>query len=180
VDVVLRPYHWPEIGVVYRGEEYLARPIVFDSAGFPSSAAVIGEEFKAVPESITQTGKKQADNFAYGEERKKDAVPFAGITVFGHQSDKVNINYMPRRGTPHHVTAGQVDERRMSVMQFFKKLRIAGVIMTPEINRLVRDTFGDTIAAGDADRIIDAVIDGMPVDMAIPNQPNNEKQIVNS
>jgi hypothetical protein len=155
VKVILRPHHWPEIGVIFDGNEYLVKPMETVAGGFGAHSAVIGEEYKAMPESVTQQAVKQMDNLAYGEDPVKDAVPFAGITVFGHQAGKVDTTYIPRRGAVLNVSgAGAVLDKEIPVMTLFSRLRKKMGTVPPALNRAVRETYGTSITISEADRLL--------------------------
>lgn len=167
VTVILRPYNWPEIGIQYRGEEYIASPIGRVAGGFAANAAVIGEEFKAQPETLTQQSRKIVENMAFGENRKKDQAPFEGLTVFGIHGDKVNRTYIPRAGTPVDIGGGDVSDRMISITDFFKRLiREAGSI-TPAANAAIRERYGSSIPLSESNRLIDAVQSGQDIISAV-------------
>ena len=155
VKVILRPYHWPEVAVEHNDVVYLASPIQTLAGGFDAEAAVIGEEFKAQPETTIQRSSKRSENLAYGEERKKDDVPFAGtLQVFGHQAEKLgNLTPMPKVGTPLEVGRDTV-AKEMSLVEFLKQLRGAVSRIEPALNRELKTTFGSSIEVKLAERII--------------------------
>ena len=90
VRVILRPYHSPQVGVVFGDTEYLIDPIGKLPGGFQESAAVIGREYKAQPETAAQKTRKVNDNMAFGDEKKKHDLPFwrnaASVRQPGRQS----------------------------------------------------------------------------------------------
>lgn len=160
VLVVLRPYHWPEIAVRYNGTEYLVSPVGKMVGGFSADAAIIGEEYKAQPDTPAQKVMKGNENLAYGEERQKDAVPFGGtLQMFGHQTEKIKAIPMPKRGTPMEVSRSDAPQE-ISIMEFFKRLRDAIGTIDRETNLSIRAEFGDSIDVRTADRIINAISDG--------------------
>jgi hypothetical protein len=116
---------------------------------------VIGEAYAAMPESMTQQAGKKIENYAYGEERKKDAIPFAGITVMGNQADKVgNVAYMPKRGTAIEIDRENISTQ-IPFIELIKKLSAAGVEMTPKINQELRAKYGASIESKEVENIIE-------------------------
>ncbi len=162
VQVVLRPYHWPEVTVVFNDTEYLVSPIgeLPGIGRFRADSAIIGQEYKSNPDTLVDKTRKANENLAYGDERKKDDLPFGGtLQVFGHQSDKVDAVPMRRRGTPMEV-GRDVAIKQIPIVELFKKLRDAGVRVTPQINTELRKTFGGSVPAARADEIVMAMADG--------------------
>lgn len=156
VQVILRPYHWPQVGVVFKDVEYLVDPIPCDDVGFREDAAVIGEEFKSMPETAAQRAKKRADNLAYGENRKKDAIPFEGLRMFGHHAQDVKHAFVPKMGTPIVAEShSHMEDKKISVTAFFKKLiREMGTI-PPELNKSIRERYGTSISLAEVNRLLD-------------------------
>lgn len=168
VDVVLRPYHWPEVAVVFGGTEYLVQPVGVLAGGFSADAAVIGEEYKAQPDTVPMKVRKVNENTAYGEERKKGDLPFAGsLRVFGHHAEKVAAVAMPRRGTPIEV-GRDLAAQELPIMELFKRLRDAGVTVTKELNAELRDRFGGSISAGAAEHVVRALVEGADYSEWVP------------
>lgn len=160
VKVLVRPHHWPEISVVFNEVEYPVKPLEKVEGGFRADAAVIGEEFKAMPESLPQKAKKMADNLAYGEDRKKDAAPFEGLTVFGNYAEKVQQTFMPKAGSELTVQGSGLVDREIPVTEFMKKLiRAFGTISRAD-NAAIRERFGASIGLAESERIVAAVGDG--------------------
>lgn len=82
---------------------------------------------------------------AYGEEKKKDAVPFAGIQAFGNHADKVgNMAFIPKRGTAIEVDR-DITSARIPFGEFLKKAIQSGIKITPQLNQQWRDEYGDSI-----------------------------------
>lgn len=154
VKVRLNPYLWKidqSITVIWDDTAYEVKAIGKLSAeqgGFSESAAIIGKEYRPLPENTVQKAKKQISEMAYGtQEPKKGSVPFAGTLVFGHQADKVgNLACMPKRGTPIDLTRprGPV---MVPIMKLFAELA-KELLMTVELNKALREEFGATIEAG--------------------------------
>ncbi len=161
VQVVLRPYHWPEVAIVFDEVAYLAKPIGKLAGGFSADSARIGQEFKAQPETATQKAIKQAENLVYGEERKKSDLPFGGsVKVFGHQADKLgNMATIPKRGTPMEVGRDLV-AKEIPIGDFLKKLRNSTGRIEPATNKALKAEFGTSIDVKRADQVIAAISAG--------------------
>lgn len=160
VKVVLRPYHWPEIAVVFNEHEYLVAPVGKLAGGFSADAAIIGQEYKAQPDTAVMKVRKVNQNLAYGEEPAKDALPFGGtLQVFGHQADKLASIPMPRRGTPMEVARSEA-QQNIPIMELLKRLRDAGIAIAPDLNRELRAEYGASIEVRRADELIRALAAG--------------------
>jgi transposase InsO family protein len=163
VKAVLKPFKWPSIDVAYRDAVYEAAPLERLSpmeGGFVEHAAVIGQEYKATPETLTQRAQKRFENMAYGEERKKGAAPFEGITVHGIHSGKVgNLMFMPKEGTPIEVDRA-VTERRISFMEFLKRLRAEVGTVSKDLNARLRAEFGSSLTEIEAEEAIKRIKHG--------------------
>ena len=155
IEVLLRPFNWPEIGVVHDQVEYLVKPIGHVAGGFREDAAIIGEEFKAMPETKTQKEAKIADNLAYGEDHKKGAAPFEGLQVYGNQAEKVTLEYLPKAGVEISTSQSGFENKEIAVMEFMQKLLASGIGITPELNKAIRDTYGKTILLAESKRLLD-------------------------
>lgn len=160
VEVRMRPYHWPEVCVRWKDADYLVRPVGTAAGGFRADAAVIGMEYKAMPESVVQQAKKRMENAAYGEERRKGQTPFEGAVVVGHLADKVKATPLPRRGVLHIASMRQDDaaERRIGMVEFLlERLKPAlGGAIPKDINQAVRARYGDAISLAEAARLVAA------------------------
>jgi len=156
VRIIIKPYDQDTIGVVFNDVVYDVRAIKTlpaELGAFPVNSAIIGEEYKSQPDSVTQRAIKDMENMAYGEERKKGQVPFAGLRVFGNQAEKVDLALIPKRGTPMEVERPN-GESRMSFVEFLKKLTQRVGAISKEQNRLLQETFGATIDKAKAEEVI--------------------------
>jgi hypothetical protein len=154
VLAIRKPWKWPRIDVSYNEQIYEASPIEMlpaELGGFRADAAIIGQEYKAQPETLTQQAMKRFDNMAYGEVHKKDQVPFAGLTVFGHQAEKVgNLAYIEKRGTPIEVDHS-IAETRISITELFKRLIQHIGPMPRGMNQELRAKYGESISVEEAE-----------------------------
>lgn len=166
VKAILKPFKWPQIEVAYQGKHYDVEPITMLPAhlgGFRADAAVIGVDYKAQTETQTQQAEKRFENMAYGEERKKDSIPFEGTRVFGHHADKVeNLTFIQKQGTPIEVDR-HITSRSISMVEFFKRLRTEIGPISPELNQSLRARYGDSIDAKEAEEVIRGLVEGEPV-----------------
>jgi hypothetical protein len=177
VDVIYRPFSWPEVTVVFDDIEYVAKPLETVAGGFYADSPVIEAEYKAHPESPTQKGLKKIENLAYGAERKKNAIPFEGIEVLGYQGDDVP-EYMPKRGTVMDMGAAAYDVREVPLIEFIQRLvREFGPLSFDE-NKMIRIVFRGTIPAVSADEIVDLVHQGESVIDAVSRYTEAERKAV--
>jgi hypothetical protein len=161
VNVILRPYKWPVVDVAWQGTFYEVEPVEKLPAtlgGFRANAAIIGETFRANPETETQKAERRFDNMAYGEEKKKGDIPFEGLQVFGHHADKVDVAFIGRRGTPIEIDRNI--SRGIPLGQFLKRLKEAIGVIPPELNQELKDRFGATIDVSEGEEVIRSIQDG--------------------
>ncbi len=187
VEVTLRPYDWPAIGVTHNDTEYVVEPVRTGAGGFAENAAIIGGEFKAVPDSITQRKKKEIEQAAYGDGQmrgegrqrrvKPGAVAYPGISVFGGQADKITHGYMPRAGNVLEVKAGGgYLDREIPITDLIKKLAGLGK-MTPELNSLSRETYGATVSVAEARRVTEIAKERELTAADLRPEPNAERKV---
>lgn len=163
VKAVLKPYSWPVIEVLYQGNRYEVNPIETLSpqqGSFRANAAVIGSDHRSQPETMTDKAKKRFENMAFGAEKKKGAIPFEGLQVFGSLSDEVaNLSFMEKAGTPITVDRG-IAEKRIPIIEFFKKLKSEVGAISPELNQSIREQYGDSIDVKEAEEVIRRIAAG--------------------
>jgi hypothetical protein len=144
--------------ISYNNQLFEARAIEIlplELGGFNATAAVIGMEYKAQPETATQKAKKRLDELATGTRTpRKDALPFAGLNAFEGFADKVaNLATMPKRGTIMEVSRPTAPVMH-PILDLFRRLRAEGVQVTTDLNQSLRAEYGDTISAADLDAVI--------------------------
>jgi hypothetical protein len=169
----VNPLRWKAervITVLWRDVEYDVAAIAkLDQAtqgGFEAGAAIIGQEFRAQPETLTQRAVKQIEEIA-GTFGKRNAVPFAGTPVFGHLADKVgNVVPLSRPGTPLDV-GRDVVAKAIPVIRLIADLAKAGC-MTPQLNAELKAEFGPAIEVRTAEAVRAAVEAGEPWRTAVP------------
>jgi hypothetical protein len=161
VTVIKNLYKWRE-GIViigYENNRYEARAIdklPAELGGFSVNAAIIGQEYKAQPETFTQQAAKRMDELAYGsrEPNRKKETPFYGMNAFEGFTEKVdNLATLPKRGTPIEI-ARPAAPMEYPVMELFKRMREAGIAITTEINRELRAEYRGTVTAADIEAVI--------------------------
>lgn len=163
VLVRIKPYLFPVVDVIFNEKAYECRPVPVLPAhlgGFRSDAAVIGQEYKSQPEALTQQAIKRFENMAYGEEKKKDAIPFEGLTVHGIYADKVgNISYIEKKGTPIEVDKA-IAVKEISFTEFLKRLIQQVGPISKELNQSLRSQYGESIKISKAEEVIRQIAEG--------------------
>lgn len=147
VKVVIHPYEYPKVEAHFSGEVYLLQPIEKDQYGRLSQGTTYGE-YKSHKHTVTQKAKSEMEKIAAdewgiswkgtGDKRRAIAPPVGHETplkVFGHQADKVKVDFISRKGTElnieqpqaltspvtadaHEVSRSIID-RRIPIMEFF-------------------------------------------------------------
>jgi hypothetical protein len=176
VKVLKNIWKWKDsiITVAYENTLYEVQAVEklpAELGGFSAHAAIIGQEYKAQPETATQKGMKRVEELAYAhlgpdlspEERQKavkKAVPFAGINVFEGFAEKVgNMAAMPKKGTPIEM-GREIVAASISITEFFKQLSREIGKIPPDLNKELRSIYGDSIAADEAATVIRQISSG--------------------
>lgn len=190
VSVVRHPYERPAVEVHFNGFVWLCQPVPDDQFGRPMIGVRYGEykgikhtatqkaktEMEAIGEAWGLTWK------GTGDKRRAEAPPMgqeSPLTVFGHQADKVgNIEFIERKGTPLEVKPADdlpenkplttdaaevsrgIASRRISFVEFLKRLSAEIGIITPEMNRTLRAQYGSGIEVKEAEEVIASIQDG--------------------
>lgn len=146
------------ITVNYDNRLYEAQAIEtlpLELGGFSAKAAIIGQEYKAQPETATQQAKKRLDELATGTRAPgRDAMPFAGLNAFEGFAEKVaNIATIPKRGTPMEVSR-TAEAIQYPIMELFRRMRAADITITRDINQALRLEYGATIDGAAMDAVI--------------------------
>lgn len=158
VLVRIKPYVWPVVDIVFNEQVYEVRPtprLPSVQGGFRSDAAIIGEEYKAQPETLTQQAVKRMETLAYGDAvASVQKTPFAGMEVMGHHADKLgSVVYLPKRGTPVEVERSVAD-KEIPFIEFLKRLSAAHGPISKDVNRALREKYGDAVDAAEAEKVI--------------------------
>ena len=158
VMAVYKPLKNPVIDICYQDVVYESQPLPdrlpAHLGAFRSDAAIIGQEYKAQPETLTQQAVKRFENMAYGEEKKKDAIPFEGLIVHGIHADKVgNLAFLEKKGTPIEIDRS-ITVKEIPFMEFLKRLVQAAGPISKELNQQLRAEFGESIEIFKAEEVI--------------------------
>ncbi|OPY15636.1 MAG: Integrase core domain protein [Syntrophus sp. PtaB.Bin001] len=189
VSVVRHPYEYPNIEVHFNGYVWLCKPIPKDEYGRLTSGVRFGE-YKSIKQTPTQQAKtemeKKAESWGLkwkgtGDKRRADAPPVgheSPLKVFGHQADKVgNVEFIEKKGTPLEVKPADlpvndqlrvdaatvsrgIAARRISFVEFLKQLRAEIGIITPDLNRELRERYESGIDIKEAETVIRAIQEG--------------------
>ena len=167
VTVIKNIYKWKDgIAIIgFDNQRYEIKAIEklpAELGGFAVNSAIIGQEYKAQPETATQKAAKRMDEAAYGssDPNRKKETPFYGLNAFEGFAEKVgNLATIPRRGTAIEV-ARPAEQLQHPIMELFKRLRSAGITITPALNQELREQFGATIAADLLDETVNHIVAG--------------------
>lgn len=145
------------IGIEFKQKQYEVKVIEMLPAhlgSFRSDAAIIGQQYKSQPETLTQQAVKRFENMAYGENKKKDSIPFEGIVVHGIHADKVgNLAFIEKKGTPIEVDKS-IMVKDISFTEFLKRLLQQVGPISKELNQHLRQEFGESIEITKAEEVI--------------------------
>lgn len=164
ITVSINPYKWKQekvLNVVWQNTLYELKAIEKLSSelgGFSTKAAIIGQEYRSLPETETQRKIKAINEMAHGtREPKKGDVPFEGTLVFGHQADKVgNLATLPRRGMPIEIARANVSTA-IPVIDLLRELREELGTIPADLNRRIRADFGTSIERKTADDLLEQI-----------------------
>lgn len=139
--------------------------VLKDSGGFPTHAAVIGEEFKANPDTQVDTNRKALERLAAGADtqqaagaarKAKNFEPFGGaLNPFQAAETAPVVPFIPRAGTP--LETGQAPvmvSRTVSVTRAALVLREQlGAAWRPEFFEFLQRRFAEGIAEDQLERL---------------------------
>lgn len=161
VKVIKNIWKWKDsiITVSWNNMLYEAKAIEMlpvELGGFEANAPVIGENFKAQPETMTQKAKKRLSELATGSmEQDKKRTPFEGLNVFDGYEDRVaNLVTIPKKGQPIELSRPTAPITH-PIMELFKRMRAENITVTKYLNAGLRSEFGETITPSDIDRVLD-------------------------
>jgi hypothetical protein len=126
-----------------------------EQGGFSVNSAIIGQEYKAQPETTVQKAVKRLEEIATGSrELNKKSTPFAGLNAFEGFAEKVgNLAVIPRRGTPIDMVRA-VTPVQFPIMELFVRLRSGGVTISQTLNKELREAYGQVIDAAELERVV--------------------------
>ena len=167
ITVIKNLYKWREgiVTVGYENQRYEVTAIEklpAELGGFSANAAIIGQEYKAQPETATQKAAKRMDELAYGhrEPNRKKETPFYGMNAFEGFAEKVdNLAVLPKRGHAIEL-ARPAAPVQLPITDLFKRLIKDGIRITPALNQELREEFGATIDAVTLDQVVRHITDG--------------------
>ncbi len=163
VKVFKKPFTWPQVVVEFDGTQYTAEPVKKVDGGFDADSAIIGQTYASMPESVTQKDLKILENLAYGENRGKKDVPFAGLNGFDFPKSN-RPEFIPKKSTPIKIekeALAAMADREISLFDLFKDLTRIGGTLAPDLNRAIRARYGNSIPMVDRDAVVDAMEAGI-------------------
>lgn len=115
-----------------------------DAHGFAEGAALIGREYKALPETAADANRKLVERIATSAQtdeqaaaaRKAKALPLGGaLDPYKHHADLPDVAMLPRRGTELQTGASvaQAAPELLTHFEAAKALAARGVPMSPEL-----------------------------------------------
>lgn len=159
VRIIQKLYKKPLLDIEWQDKLYESAPVENLPAlegRFRANAAVIGESYRAQPETPTQKAIKHFDNMAYGEAKKKDSIPFDGIHVFGGLADQINVDFITKKGTPMEVDRG-IAQTYISITELLKRLRSERGRVEQWINEDLHARYEQGIEVKEAEEVIRAI-----------------------
>jgi hypothetical protein len=161
IDVIVTAAGKPDV-------TYTVQPITRNAAGFDVSAPVIGEEYKAAPDTAADKALKDIERMAYAAPTLTAAAEAAkgGVRPFGHINMMADVEagrahkYLPRSGQEFAGSARAKELPPISHYEAFMRLRPeldrAGIEWTPEHMAALKRQYPhgvpvealDTLAAG--------------------------------
>ncbi|MEW8144074.1 MAG: hypothetical protein AB2776_22065, partial [Candidatus Thiodiazotropha endolucinida] len=175
VEGCVNPYKAPSIYVIGKDDEgkeihYACDPIEQDAFGFPLNAPVIGQEYRAAPDTQTDQHRKALLKEAYGGDtlsdvdkaRKAKKPAYGGIIdPITYLADQTNAHYMKRQGTELHVPDyARIEASPMTHVETAKRLVGHGVKMTREKNALLREWYPDGVMEAEFSEVLERLESG--------------------
>jgi hypothetical protein len=175
-------YESPAIDACGNGYTWLLYPIEKDEYGRLTDGVRFGE-FKSLKQTETQKAKTELEEIAQGwglkwkgtgDKRRAEAPPVgheSPLQVFGHQADKVKVDFIQRKGVELEVKQAEVPEnkpfevsafrvsrdvttRRIPFMEFLKRLIAEVGPISKERNQQLRAEQGESIEISKAEELI--------------------------
>ncbi|ECL1760139.1 transposase family protein [Salmonella enterica] len=170
--ITRNPWRCDVAQVVLTGEDghetfFLVEEVRKNEFGFAESAAVFGENYKALPETPAQTAAKEIEELVTGTDnatdaaaaRKAKALPFGGrLDPYKHIDDTTLPAYMPKRGQASDVRGPRIEQRPLTHVEAAKALRekfgANGHIWTPEHYRQLTAQYPDGVPEAALDEVM--------------------------
>jgi len=186
LSVVRHPYEYPAVEAHFNGFVWLCQPIPVDQYGRLTDGVTYGQ-YQAHKQTVTQKAQTEMEQITEGwgltwkgtgDKRRAEAPPagqLSPLAVFGHQAEKVgNLEFIEKKGTPLEVKQPDLPEnvaltsdavtvsrgiaaRRISFGEFLKQVRAEIGIVTPDMNRDLREQYSDGIGIKEAEEVIRAI-----------------------
>ena len=134
---------------------------------YSTSAPVIGEEYRQLPETITRTNRDEVEQHTYGtasreetDAAKKDkALPFGGrFNPYLDIERDDHPAYLPKRGQASDVRGPRTEQRPMTHVEAAKALRdkfsADGLTWTPEHYRQLTAQYPDGVPEAALDEVM--------------------------
>ncbi|HAI1026289.1 TPA: DDE-type integrase/transposase/recombinase [Escherichia coli] len=134
---------------------------------YSTSAPVIGEEYRQLPETITRTNRDEVEQHTYGtasreetDAAKKDkALPFGGrFNPYLDIERDDHPAYLPKRGQASDVRGPRIEQRPMTHVEAAKALRdkfsADGLTWTPEHYRQLTAQYPDGVPEAALDEVM--------------------------
>lgn len=190
VSVIRHPYEYPAVEVHFNGFVWLCQPIPVDRYGRLTNGVHYGEykgikhtETQRAKAEMEKIGEQWGLTFkGTGDKRRADAPPMGQVsplTVFGHQAEKVGpVEFIDRRGTPLELKPAEdmpvnvelttdaavvsrgIAARRISFVEFLKRLSAEIGVIAPEMNRSLREQYSSGIEIKEAEEVIASIVGG--------------------
>ncbi|WP_445364425.1 hypothetical protein ACJJIQ_09215 [Microbulbifer sp. ANSA003] len=170
ISVTRNPWRIDAVQVLYTNEDgrevmQVVEPEARDQFGFLQSGAMLGEEYKAQPETradqerkaIERTVMETETDQAAAEKRKAQPAPFGGrVDPMKPITDTPLPDYIPKRGTDLDLDSPlpQVEAVRLNTVQAAKRLRSRmGDRWQPEHFQWLQERYPDGVAEDELDKI---------------------------
>ncbi|HDE1049330.1 TPA: DDE-type integrase/transposase/recombinase, partial [Klebsiella pneumoniae] len=170
--ITRNPWRSDVAQVVLTGEDghetfFLVEEVRKNEFGFAESAAVFGENYKALPETPAQTAAKEIEELVTSTDnaadaaaaRKAKALPFGGqLDPYKHIDDTTLPAYMPKRGQASDVRGPRIEQRPMTHVEAAKALRekfsASGQTWTSEHYRQLAAQYPDGVPEAELDEVM--------------------------
>ncbi|WP_296663474.1 integrase [Paraburkholderia sp.] len=170
---------------VYNGEDrvYQVEPEQsYDAFGQSLNAAIVGEEYKAMPHTAIERAAADMDAQAYPGMSSKEAeaararrvTPFEGrLDAHSYLADVELPTYLPRRGTAHELSAPKIEVAALSLIEAAIRIKAAvetaGGEWSSERFRWLQQRYPDGVSQEKLDAIV-AELTGPRADLQQPLQ----------
>lgn len=169
-------YRDDQAQVVLTGEDgfktfFLVDEVMKDEHGFAVDSPVIGREFRALPQSVTEQHKEEVEQRVYGTQSKEEteaakkakAVPFGGrLNPYLDIERDDAPTYLPKRGAVVEVRSPRIEQRPLTHVEAAKQLRDRltekGHPWTAQYYQQLVAQYPDGIPADDIETVANALI----------------------